>query len=103
MQLIPITISVLEYDIWAVLDDGNMDRLRAYDPAEVVLDKLPEPWRSMRLRSIQICYAKPSDMAEVARRLEAKDVRGALKFLSRGWTYRPEAGDHDEPYESGLE
>lgn len=103
MQLIPVTISDLAYDLWVILAAENIDRIRGYDPGEIILDNLPEPWRSLRLRNIQLCYATPLDMAEVTRRIQAGEIQSALQFLSRGFRYRPEAGDHDAPYESGLE
>lgn len=100
MQLIPVTISTLEFDLWVILEHENMERLRAYDPGEIIVDKFPEPWRSMRVRNIQLCYATPLDMAEVTMRLKAGEIQTALKFLSRGFKYRPDAGDHDDPYKS---
>lgn len=103
MQIIPLTISIHEFDLWVILEAENIERMRAYDPAEVILDKLPEPWNSMRVRNIQLCYATPLDMAEVTKRLQAGEIQHALKFLSRGFRFRPDAGDHDAPYESGLE
>lgn len=73
-----------------ILDDANIERMRAADPAEVPLRKsgfnLVNP-------TVLVCHEKPTP--ELTRLLNSKDVSAIISYLQRGWKFRPEKGDHD--------
>ncbi len=98
MFLIPIAKSTQQNVLLVVLEEENLTRLRAYDPGEVNLTKLPAPWCDKRFDQIQICYIAEADRAQLFALLQSGNVGEAVRMLVRGWTYRPEEGDHDQPY-----
>ncbi len=100
MITIPIQQNATEYDLWVVLGDENLTRIREYDPAEIVTAKLGMPWRGLRLRNVMICYANTEEIE----RLVSAPTRAAVlllikEVLSRGFKFRPERGDHDGDYQ----
>lgn len=98
MQIVPFKVSDAQYSLYVILEPENIDRIWQHDPAEVTLNKLPAPWSEMKLKDVVISFATPSDMEEVHRLLAANKPQDALRFLSRGFRYRPDASDSDEQY-----
>jgi len=101
MLAIPLRISETEYSIFLVLGDDNLERIRAYDPAELSVPKVvaqnPRIAR-LTLKDVVICYATLAENEELIRLAgEAKFVE-ALRKLTRGFRYRPKEGDHDGAY-----
>jgi hypothetical protein len=100
MNIIPYRLNEKEYSIFVALGEDSIERIRAYDPGMFDLEKLPEPWPGLMLRQVLIGYATEADMAHVAKmKLDGADMRECLLFLSRGWQFRPDLGDHDGHYE----
>jgi hypothetical protein len=102
MTLIPFRISATEYSLYVGLDNRSIERCRAYDPAQVDTRKLDVPgstaWSRMRLRMVIVGVLTDADVTEVLEIIErGGDVMTALKRLTRGFTFRPEEGDHDGP------
>lgn len=102
MQIIPFQTGPASYNIFVVLEDANLARLREYDPAQLGIDKLPAKWASLRLDTVIIGYGDAKDCAQAAFLLHGGEVVKALKFLSRGFVFDPSRGDTDEPYVSAL-
>ncbi len=100
MQVVPLQVTAESFDIFVILEDDNLERMKAYDPAEVVKAHLGKPWEKLKLRNIMIGYATAEDLANFHDFVLAGDVEAGLKWLSRGWAYRPERGDSDRNYES---
>ncbi len=98
MMCVPFAIDDKHYSVFVVLEDENLERMRAYDPAELVLSKVEGNFPGKRLKDIVIGYATAADVAEVLRLANDGKPREALKYLSRGWAFKPEAGDYDGPY-----
>lgn len=73
-----------------VLDDTNLARMAEADPAEV---KLHECGKRLVNPKIFICHEKESP--EFARVLQTRDLAAIVKYLQRGFRFRPEMGDHD--------
>lgn len=98
MIIIPFQVGPLEYNVFVALQDENLERMKAYDPAQLEPRKLGHPWDFMRLNVVLIGYATEADIAEI-QDLAARG-RGAEipKRLSRGFKFRPEAGDYDGHY-----
>lgn len=100
MQIIPFMVDEGHFNIFVVLEDENLRRMKAYDPAQFALDKLPGEWRSRKLNVVIIGYATPADLAHVKHLADAGVPDAVLVFLSRGFAFRPDLGDSDKPYES---
>ncbi len=100
MQCVPFQVSRESFDIFVILEEDNLLRMKAYDPAEVVKASLGERFERLKLRNVIIGYATDEDLKQFHDFVARGDVQGGLKYLSRGWAYRPERGDSDAPYES---
>lgn len=99
MQAIPLRVSDTEFDLFVILEDFNIERIRAYDPAEVVKAYMGN-YASLQIRNIVIAYATDADLASVHQLIRNGDARGALQHLCRGWAYHPERGDKNGEYEA---
>ena len=85
-------------DLVIVLDETSIDRIKRYDPAEVQWPLLPAMYSSRRPATIAVAFATKSDQAEIERMAASGDPdwkEKAIKFISRGFQYRPDQGDHD--------
>ncbi|HTA46407.1 MAG TPA: hypothetical protein VK789_28385 [Bryobacteraceae bacterium] len=97
--VIPFQINAREYSLFIALDDQSVERIKAYDPAQVEMGKLPPLWTNLRLNTILVGYATNIDVARITEMLQgADDPRKALQFLSRGFAFKPDQGDYDGPY-----
>lgn len=73
-----------------VLGDDSLERMARADPAEV---KCKELGRNLINPRVVICHEK--DSPEFARLLQARNLSKICEFLSRGFAFRPDKGDHD--------
>jgi hypothetical protein len=80
-----------------ILQDGNIERMRAYDPVEVPLSMLPSNYAGLRLKDVTVTYATDEDIKEMERLAQQGEIRDALRYLTRGFRFRPDRGDHDDP------
>lgn len=99
MLTIPIPISDTEYILFVALSDGNISRIKQYDPAEIIFSKFrdSEIVSTRSLNRVIIGYATVKEMAEI---VGGKVTVGEwLKKINRGWNFRPELGDSDKDYE----
>lgn len=96
MILLPIETEGHKEDaVIIVLDPSQIERLNMADPAEVVLR---QTGKHLVNPTIQICLERPSK--EWTRILQSGDLKAILKFLGRGFKFRPDKGDHDRGPES---
>jgi len=102
MFVIPVRISATQYSLAIVLQDDNITRIKAYDPAELSIRKMGAPWNTLSLKDIMILYATAEEEKRTFALMEAGDVRGALRLLSRGFKFRPDAGDQDLDLYAGV-
>ena len=102
MMLIPYAVNESQFDVFIVLEPDNVDRIVNQDPGELDLRKLGTNWAGITLRKIFIGYADAATRSQIERRFQEGDLQGALAWLSRGWQFRPEAGDNDLEYGSIL-
>lgn len=100
MTVIPFRHNADEYSIFCALDSEGVARIKAYDPAQLEISKLGDPWQGLRLRGVLVGYVTTADIEHIRKMLatDANNVEDILKYLSRGFAFRPEAGDHDGPY-----
>lgn len=95
MFVIPFQVNATEYSIFVALQDDSLARMKEYDPAEVNLNKLG--FEKLKLKDVIIGYATDADFQECMKLANGGDVRILLRRLSRGFLFRPEAGDYDGP------
>jgi hypothetical protein len=97
MFVVPFAINEKQYSLMVVLQEDNIERIRSNDPAEVAMSKLSERWQSMKLADVIVTYATSEDEQTALKLFAEGKGHEALRFLTRGYAYRPEAGDHDGP------
>lgn len=102
MLTIPLQLNEKEYILFIALQDPNIERIKQYDPAEIVPAKLGAPWSALTLKEMHITYATPEDEKLITEMCQVGNVRGALQHLCRGFKYKPTMGDHDGAYFSKL-
>ncbi len=94
MIMIPLAWPDGSFDLIVVLEDENLERMREYDPAEIKWRDLGK-FSQYRPKTIQIGYGTSEDVKKISELSQQGKVAEAIKLVSRGWKYRPEAGDHD--------
>lgn len=103
MFVIPFQINDKEFALLVCLEDKNLERIRAYDPAEVNLSRMNGivKWQGLQLRDVIIAYATDADFDRMQEMLAAQaPIADVLRFFTRGYRYRPEEGDRDGLYVS---
>lgn len=100
MLTIPTQINDKEFSLLIILQDENVERIKQYDPAEIVLTKLGGKFRGLTLKDIVIMYATEGEIKQVTEMFRQGNAADALKLLSRGFAFRPDLGDNDDPYKS---
>jgi hypothetical protein len=98
IMAIPMQVSPAEFDLILVMKPINLERLQQYDPASLPLESVNGLFPGLKLRCITLAFATPEECQQIMdhRRLGHK-IGAILELLSRGWEYRPECGDSDEP------
>jgi hypothetical protein len=84
-------------DILIVLAEGNIERIKHYDPAEIMWDQMPAEVSQRRPHTIGITFATQTELDQIERdsAIDPDWKRKAFDWLTRGFNYRPEMGDHD--------
>jgi hypothetical protein len=98
MIVIPFEINAQEFNMFVVLENDNLERMKLFDPAQVDLSKLSGNFRHKRLNTLIVGYGTAEDIQRVLALAKEGKVQDGLKYLSRGFAFRPEAGDNDGPY-----
>ena len=98
MFCLPIQVSDNEYAVYVFLEDENLERMRAYDPAVVTTQAFGGRFASLRCKEVVVGYATAEDLNIVMGMCSEGKVKDALRHLTRGFRYRPDQGDHDGPY-----
>lgn len=94
MISIPFQISEREYCVYIGFDEEGLERMKAYDPGEVIVRDFGPPFTQLRLKDIIVGYYTAKDLEEIQRLGAAGKGREALRHLTRGYAFRPERGDH---------
>lgn len=100
MMCIPMQSGPNEFVVHLILGNENIERLKAYDPAEFLIGHLPPPYRTWTLKGVMLMYATPEEQQRLQQIGDVDRLIAELKQLSRGWTYKPEQGDHDGDYQA---
>lgn len=99
MTLLSLCLNEREYDLIIVLDDANIERIKQYDPAVIETIKTRSQTGGRRVRNVMISYMTAEDEAHIMRmHAEGASILDVTTYLSRGFAYRPDLGDHDGPY-----
>jgi hypothetical protein len=84
-------------DLLIVMDQESIERIRAYDPAEVMWGSLPPEYSMRRPHTIGIGFATAAELFEIEQMSKTdpdwKDK--AFAMICRGFEFRPDKGDHD--------
>lgn len=82
-------------DLLIVLSDENIERVRHYDPVEVLWRELPKEYAMRRPHTIAVTYCTPAEEAQLLQQsVSDPDWRAkAFAALTRGFEVKP--GDHD--------
>lgn len=97
MTVLPFQINAREYSVIMAFDEEGLGRIRQYDPGELHLYTLGPPWTLLKLKDVIVTYCTASDLDRVLELCRAGDTRAACRWLTRGFKFRPEEGDHDQP------
>lgn len=100
MHILPFETRPGVYDVFIVLEEKNLERMKAHDPAQVAFGKFPPNWHSKKLERVIICYADPLDIERVIKLMRGGHVLEGMQYLTRGFKFDPKAGDSDRPYTS---
>src|ERR1017187_5493310 len=98
--IIPLRLGETDFLAVVVLKADNIERIKQYDPAEIMPSKLGEPWCYLRMSEVEITFATDDEEAQVIAMCRNGDVKGAIRLLTRGFKYRQHAGDHNGPASS---
>jgi hypothetical protein len=95
MFVVPFRVSATEFSIFILLQDENLERMKIYDPAEVTVDQIVigSDFHGLSVKDIILGYGTNDDLITATEMISQGKHRQALQFLSRGFKYRPEAGD----------
>jgi hypothetical protein len=99
MLCIPFQVSETHFSLFITLDDASLSRMKQYDPAEVTFAKVMEgsTMKGLILKDIIIGYATAKDIAHILDLAKTdQPLREGLKYLSRGYAFRPDQGDGGE-------
>lgn len=97
MIVIPFSLNTREYSVFVALDDDGMGRIKQYDPAQVDFATMPPEFRNKRLSKVIVGYATAEDIQHILKLSNEGKMGEGLEYLSRGFAFRPDAGDHDGP------
>lgn len=91
MIILPVeTLNHVSDLLIIVLDDANLERMGHADPAEVLLKDCGKT-----LVNPAVMIAHQNSNPEFARILNGGDLVAVVKYLQRGWAFRPDKGDHN--------
>ncbi len=97
MIVIPFSVDEFEYTLFIGLQDDSLERMKEYDPAQIEVSKMPAEFRRRKLGHIIVGYMTDADLQHVMRLEKSGNMAEGLKYLTQGFKFRPERGDHDGP------
>ena len=97
---IPRQISATHYSLYVLLDAGSLERIKTYDPAEILVShivRLCGPhWETLKLADVVLCYATPSERRIVDALVRNGEVLRALRLVTRGYARKSTDGGTPE-------
>lgn len=87
------------YTVYVIIEMENLLRMQRADPLEFDPAEFGEPWTSLKLAGITVCY---EDAVGVKGLMDLKNAGAPLtdviKYLLRGYSFISDAGDGDGRY-----
>jgi hypothetical protein len=96
MLVIPAQFNASQFSLFVILNDENIERIREYDPGEVVLSQMPAKWQRLKLKDIVLMFCPQEDVPKFIELVNKEGPQAGLKMLARGFRHRPDRGDDDE-------
>jgi hypothetical protein len=93
--IIPFQVSPTQFSIMVILSEGSIERIKQYDPSEIVVGN---EWDHLKLDRVIIGHLTDSEMDKLEQRIKLGwkvDPITICRSISRGFQYRPDLGDHD--------
>lgn len=98
MMIIPIKNND-QLSLLVCLEDDNIERVLNHDPVEILMEHLPAVYHNVTVKAIAVTYINEQDKEVLLRLLKENNIIAAIEHATRGFKYRPERGDNDNPYE----
>lgn len=95
MLLIPFSDKPGTYKLFVVLENDNIERMKEADPAQITFPL--QGFEDKRLKMMLLVHVSEEEKQHVLRLMQDGKPGEILQYLSRGFVFRPEAGDHDGP------
>ena len=96
MLVLPVQTAEMEYQLFIVMGAANISRMIKYDPVDLSLIRLGEPWQHLKLAQLHLLYATELEESEVLAMCKQGQLVNALRLLSRGYKFDPSRGDGGE-------
>jgi len=96
MLAIPFSDEPGTYYLAILLEDENLDRMKRADPAIFNLPPTPQ-FAHMQLKSVLLGRISPDGKKHLLELIASGDGLAILRYVTRGFEYRPDLGDHDGP------
>ena len=95
--VIPFQISPTHFSVMVIMSEGSIERLKSYDPAEIVIGGLKGPWDKLKIQDVIIGFLTDEERNDLEKRARAGLIhpRDINKLIARQFKYRPDMGDHD--------
>lgn len=94
MTIIPAQSGAKTYQLFVVLEDENLERIKQHDAAQV-RPNLGNIWDALTLTDVWLCYISKEEQPEFRQLIEERNFAAVIKLLMAGWKHRPELGDSD--------
>lgn len=95
--IIPFQISATQFSLLVVLQDGNIERMKAKDPGEIPVHELMAKMAPLTLRDVILAHATAAEAKQLLKdSLLGVKIGAAFHKLFCGWQYRPDLGDNDK-------
>lgn len=96
MFMIPLQVDDTSYELFFVIGEENLNRMKKYDPVTRSLADIPYPFNKMKCSRLIICYADDLEMKKLENLAKSSDLRGILDSLLRGFKFDPSTGDGED-------
>ena len=97
-MLIPFEIGGGKFSVFVILESENLTLMSANDPAQLNMWKFPLPYSRLTLCNVIVATPTAEDTTKAIGMIRGGQPKQALEYLSRGFKFKPEAGDNDLPY-----
>ena len=94
MLLLPIPTETRRLKLLVVLEHDEIDRMKRYDPAQVMWDDLGL-YRNIPVESVTISYLKPEHAKDFYEWARTGQIKRCVDLIMSGFEFRPDLGDND--------